>query len=457
MRGLGLPVWIADLAPPVDDAAEMAPPAATGLPPPGVPLVVHVNAPMLPLALLRLPRAVTRGRHIIGYWAWELPEMPSEWRPGLACVNEIWVPSRFTAAALEPHLPNRVRVVPPALAMLPPCPTKLDRSTFSLPQDAVVVLVSFNLASSLARKNPFAAIAAFHAAFGERADRILLLKIGHPNHAPEDFARLVQMAQGSNIRLETRILPPDDSHALTACADIVLSLHRSEGFGLVLAEAMLLGKAVIATGWSGNTDFMDASNAALVGYRLVRARDSRSIYRDSLWAQADPADAVARLRQLADDPQARLAMGRRGPRQRHGSARSGTFGRRVAWTGHAGAAMKVLVWQWGRFGAGPRFAACLADALRDRADVAVSLVAVPRCRDHDGCQPAALRDAGADLSRHGRVPVSACHRAARPALPAGKTAPRAPRSCHLRDARTARPADGGRAAPDRRQGGGGGP
>jgi glycosyltransferase involved in cell wall biosynthesis len=311
VRGLKLPVWIADLAPPVDDGAEIAPPAATGLPPPGVPLVVHVNAPMLPLALLRLPRAVTHGRHIIGYWAWELPEMPAEWRPGLACVNEIWVPSRFTAAALEPHLPNRVRVVPPALAMLPPRPARLDRSAFSLPQDAVVVLVSFNLASSLARKNPFAAIAAFHAAFGDRADRILLLKIGHPNHAPEDFARLVQMAQGTNIRLETRILPPDDSHALTACVDIVLSLHRSEGFGLVLAEAMLLGKAVIATGWSGNTDFMDASNAALVGYRLVRARDSRSIYRDSLWAQADPADAVARLRQLGDDPQARLAMGQR--------------------------------------------------------------------------------------------------------------------------------------------------
>ncbi len=315
VQGLGLPVWASEIRPPTEGTTDVTLSAdivvsADPLPL-GVPLVVHVNAPMLPLALLRLPRAVTRGRRIIGYWAWELPQMPPEWRPALACVSQVWVPSRFTAMALEPHLPGQIRVVPPALATAPPQPSALRRSAFGLPEDAVVVLVSFNLASSLARKNPFAAIAAFHAAFGNRPDRILVLKIGHPSHAPEDFAKLAQMAQGPNIRLETRTLPPGDSHALTACADIVLSLHRSEGFGLVLAEAMLLGKAVIATGWSGNTDFMDASNAALVNYRLVAARDDRSIYRGSLWAHPDPADAVVRLRQLADDAPARLALGRR--------------------------------------------------------------------------------------------------------------------------------------------------
>lgn len=312
VRRLGLPVWTIDMPPPADGSMEVRPPVATAPPPPGVPLVIHINAPMLPLALLRLRRAVTRGRRIIGYWAWELPEMPPEWRPGLACVNEVWVPSRFTATALEQHLPGQVHVVPPALALVPPQPSSLGRSAFGLPADAVVVLVSFNLASSFARKNPFAAIAAFHTAFGDRADRILLLKISHPNHAPEDFAKLTQMAQGPNIRMDTRILPSGDRHALTACADIVLSLHRSEGFGLVLAEAMLLGKAVIATGWSGNTEFMDPSNAALVNYRLIHARDDRSIYRDSLWAHPDPADAVDRLRQLADDAPARHALGQRG-------------------------------------------------------------------------------------------------------------------------------------------------
>ena len=308
-RRMGLAVWSIDLPPPVDARPEVALTACEP-PPPGVPLVLHVNAPMLPLALLRLPNAITRNRPIIGYWAWEMPEVPPEWRPALACVSEIWVPSRFTAAALEPLLPGRVRVVPPPLAVVPPVASALDRTAFGLPADAVVVLVSFNLASSFARKNPFAAIAAFREAFGDRQDRILLLKVSHPDHAPADFAWLEQMARAPNIRLETKVLPPGDRHALTACADIVLSLHRGEGFGLVLAEAMLFGKPVIATGWSGNTDFMDRSNAALVGYRLVPARDDRSVYR-GLWAEPDVAEAAALLRRLADDSRQRDALGER--------------------------------------------------------------------------------------------------------------------------------------------------
>ena len=97
-------------------------------------------------------------------------------------------PSRFTAAVLEPLLPDRVRVVPPALAIVPPVASSLGRAAFGLPEDAVVVLVSFNLASSFARKNPFAAVAAFRGAFGDRPDRIMVLKIGHPEDAPADFA-----------------------------------------------------------------------------------------------------------------------------------------------------------------------------------------------------------------------------------------------------------------------------
>ena len=306
---LGVPVWTVDLPPPIDAGPEV-PLLPSDTPPPGVPLILHVNAPMLPLALMRLPAELTRNRPIVGYWAWEMPEVPAEWRPALACVTQVWVPSRFTAAVLEPLLPGRVRVVPPALALVPPVASAMNRAAFGLPEDAVVVLVSFNLASSFARKNPFAAIAAFRGAFGDRPDRILLLKVGHPEHAPADFARLAQMARAPNIRVETHTMPPEDRHALTACADIVLSLHRGEGFGLVLAEAMLLGKPVIATGWSGNTDFMDGSNAALVPYRLVPARDDRSVYR-GLWAEPDVAEAALLLRTLADDPTLRRTLGER--------------------------------------------------------------------------------------------------------------------------------------------------
>lgn len=311
LQYLGIPHWSIDVGPLLPGASADLPVTADGTPPAGAPLVVHVNPPLLPLVMLRLRRGLARGRRVIGYWSWELPTAPPDWLVGARFVHEVWALTPFVAAALEPLLPGKVRVVPPPMAVAPPRPSALDRAAFGLPADAVVVLVSFNLASSFERKNPLAAIAAFRAAFGDRADRLLLLKIGNRNHFPEDFARLAAAAAAPNIRLETRTLPTADLHALTACCDIVLSLHRSEGFGLVPAEAMLLGKPVIATGWSGNMAFMDAVSAALVGYRLVPAEDPRHVYEGASWAEPDQADAVAHLRRLADDAAARAALGAR--------------------------------------------------------------------------------------------------------------------------------------------------
>ena len=308
--GIGLATWAVDL----DAVAGAEIPA-------GVPLLLHVNAPLLPLALLRAPRSLVRGRRLIGYWAWELPTVPDTWRAGLPFVHEIWGLSSFTADAFRNWLPSdatqTVRTVPIPLAVAPPVPAALDRAAFGLPDNTVVVLVSCNLASSFARKNPLGAIAAFKQAFGDRPDRLLLLKLGNPEHFPVDFATVREAVGGAgNIRIDARTLPAADSYALTACADIVLSLHRSEGFGLVPAEAMLLGRAVIATGWSGNMDFMDADGAALVGYRLVPARDPRGVFEapGALWAEPDIAQAAAHLTRLADDPAERASLADRGRR-----------------------------------------------------------------------------------------------------------------------------------------------
>jgi glycosyltransferase involved in cell wall biosynthesis len=298
LAALGVPIWT--------DARAA---------PPGAALLLHGTAPQVPLMLRRIGRRALRGRRVIGYWAWELPVADPDWRLAARFVHEVWAPSRFSADALAPLVPGRpVRVVPHPLALHPPAPSLLSRAAFGLPERAVVTLAVLSLASSFARKNPLAAVAAHRAAFGDRPDRVLVLKVTDPGHFPADFAQLREACAGvANIHIEARTLPRADLHALMAAADIVLSLHRSEGFGLVPAEAMLLGRPVVATDWSATTEFLDDTVAALVPARLVPVEDPRGVYAvpGALWAEPDVDAAAAWLRRLADDPALRAAMGAR--------------------------------------------------------------------------------------------------------------------------------------------------
>ena len=312
LEALQVRTWPMQAALPVPGEALDPIAAPTTPPSSSAALVLHVNAPVLGSALLRLPRGLPRGRRVIGYWAWELQSVPPSWRPARRLVHEVWVPSRFTAQAIEPLLPGRVRVVAHALALAPPLPAHMDRAAFGLPAQAVLVLVSFSVASAFERKNPLAAVAAFRKAFGKRSDRILVLKVGHAGHYAQDMQRLREAVDGApNIHLETRMLTAAETHALTRIADIVLSLHRSEGFGLVPAEAMMLGRAVIATDWSATSEFLDDRCGVPVGYRLVPARDPRGISEaeGAVWADADTDQAARALAFLADAPERRAALG----------------------------------------------------------------------------------------------------------------------------------------------------
>lgn len=284
-------------------------------PPPGAALLAVVNAPILPVGLARWPRSLPRGRRVIGMFVWELPAVPPSWHDGAKFVHEIWAPSDFCAEAFEPLAPGRVRVVPYPLAALPPRPIEGGRADFGLPDDAVVVLVVFNLASSRVRKNPEAAIRAFRAAFGDRHDRLLVLKLSGATMYPGDLAEIrALVGDAPNIRVISETIPEPALRGLIAASDIVLSLHRAEGFGLIPATAMLLGRPVVTTGWSGNMSFMDGESAALVDYRLVPVDDPRGTYRlaGARWAEPDADHAAVLLRRLADDPALRVDLGARG-------------------------------------------------------------------------------------------------------------------------------------------------
>ncbi|WP_439594863.1 glycosyltransferase [Falsiroseomonas sp.] len=269
-------------------------------------LLVHVNGPMLPWALVELGRQVVAGKRVIAVWNWELPVLPADWRRGFDCCHEIWAGSRFTAEAFSGPVGSSrvpVRIVP--YPVLPAAPAALGRDAFGLPPGAFVALQVFDAASSIARKNPAAAIAAHGAAFGDDPDRILLLKVHNTARAGEAWREVAELAAARpNVRVLDASLPESELSALILACDVLVSLHRAEGFGFTLAEALALGRPVVATGWSGNLDFMDAPGAHAVPVQLRPAEDLQATYDvpGAAWAEPDVAAAAQFLRRIAETP-----------------------------------------------------------------------------------------------------------------------------------------------------------
>lgn len=266
-------------------------------------LIMHVNGPLLPWSMAALGRRAVSGKHVIGFWNWELPVLPTGWLPGFRFVHRIWAPSCFAADAIRPHTQVPVEVVSYPVPKLHPAP--LGRADFGLPAGAFIALSVFDASSSVERKNPIAAIRAHRAAFGDRPDRLLVLKTYRTGAGGRAWKQVLTAAAGSaNIRIVDAEMNRQEIWALIRCADAFVSLHRAEGVGLALMEAMCLGVPVVATGWSGNMDFMDTRNALLVGHTMTPAKDELGVYSvpGAFWAEPDVNEAAAALRMLTEQP-----------------------------------------------------------------------------------------------------------------------------------------------------------
>ncbi len=255
--------------------------------------IFHCGAPQTAsLVGAALPAAAAAWR--IGYWAWELPDPDPGWIGHDWHVHEVWTPSGFAAASLAGVTARPIAVMPHRVR--PMAPRVRDLSV------PFTVLAMADSRSSFARKNPAGALAAFRRAFGDRADRRLLLKLsGRPGEIAALEDELAPM-MGANVVLVKGHVEAEAIERLYGQADVLLSLHRAEGFGLPMLEAMARGVPVVGTGWSGNREFAGPENAALIGYRLVPVVDPAGIYRDSVWAEPDLDEAAAHLRMLADEP-----------------------------------------------------------------------------------------------------------------------------------------------------------
>ncbi|MDI7775686.1 glycosyltransferase [Asticcacaulis sp. EMRT-3] len=293
---------------------------------------IHANAPEVLVALLAHAPAQWAHRYRIGYWAWETPLAPPDWVWLADYLHEIWVPSQFVREALaaafdkagRSDLSARLRIMahPVAPPPSPPVTYEYVHGRFGMEPELCEVVCLFDTKSSAARKHPWGVLAAWKSAFPASSDRArLTLKVSDLDSDPVTSRRLVRVLEGrTDMRLMSERLNAYDMQAFIGAFDILISLHRAEGFGLPLAEAMMAEVAVIATGWSGNLEFMNAENSRLVPIRLIPLRDPDGPYcRQSgqpgqVWADPDLDAAADALIELTGSDRQRNDLARAGAR-----------------------------------------------------------------------------------------------------------------------------------------------
>jgi GT2 family glycosyltransferase/glycosyltransferase involved in cell wall biosynthesis len=276
--------------------------------------LICVNADPLPLFFEEMREHLPVGARNIGLWAWEVEDLPAAMARSESYLDEVWGISSFTAAALSRSLTKPVRAFP--LPVVVPEVRPRTRAALGMPE-GFLFLFSFDYDSVFRRKNPLAAVAAFRQAFADRfTDRpgvVLYIKTTNAaRHTAEDEELRTAAAGRSNIVIRDGYVSSDDYFSMLSACDCYVSLHRSEGFGLTVAEAMALGKPVISTAYSSTLEFTNEANSFLVPARLTEVGDHAPPYPPrSHWAEPDVAAAAQQMARVYADPGAASAVGAR--------------------------------------------------------------------------------------------------------------------------------------------------
>ncbi|MGN6868486.1 MAG: glycosyltransferase family 4 protein [Solirubrobacteraceae bacterium] len=263
--------------------------------------LICVNADELPAFLADAGPGFSEGRYTIGFWWWEVTTFPERSLGALDLVDEVWVGSEHVANAVRPV--SNVPVVKVRIPVTMPPIVPYSREHLGLPEGYLFMFM-FDLHSVIERKNPIAVIDAFRTAFAPGSGASLVVKCINRESKPDEYDRLRLAARGHpDVHIIDRYVSAQEKDAMLAASDCYVSLHRSEGFGLTPAEAMYLGKPVIATSYSGNLEYMTAQNSYLVDYALKPIGSGNDPYPShGEWADPDTEHAARLMREVVEYP-----------------------------------------------------------------------------------------------------------------------------------------------------------
>jgi glycosyltransferase involved in cell wall biosynthesis len=295
--------------------------------------VFSVNADQTYVVQSKLGKRAYKGRYNVGYWFWELPQFPKRWAITFREYDEIWVASDFVRDALRPMTDLPITRVPvPVEVQLPSTP--LTRAELGLPDEGFLFLFIFNGASVFTRKNPLGLISAFERAFSQNErtrDVRLVMKVMNLDLEEGEGKDMAEGMRAINGILLSETMDRQVVYNLIDQCDAYASLHRSEGYGLTMAEAMALGKPVIGTAYSGNVDFMDDHNSFLVPYELVTLEHDVPPYEaGSTWAEPNLDEAARLMRLIVDNPQEAAARGARAREMMHSELSAAAVGQIIS-------------------------------------------------------------------------------------------------------------------------------